>query len=80
MAEVLAKFIFLGQQLDAGTLRSLPRVQDHVAITDKHCSRYLPLHRSNKTNRAGTQVKCRGVPMEIYVVNAHRLAPQTQIT
>src|SRR5437667_3664683 len=80
MAEVLAKFIFLGQQLEAGALRSLPRVQDHVAIANKHCPRYLPLHLSNKTNRARAQVKCSGVTTEIYVVNAHRFAPQTQIT
>src|SRR5207247_8070981 len=30
--------------------------------------------------RARAQVKCSGVTTEIYVVNAHRLAPQTQIT
>ena len=79
MAEVLAEFILLGEQLEAGALRSLPRVKDHVAIAHKYCARYLPLHWSYKTNRARAQVKCGGVTVESEVADAHRLAPQAQI-
>src|SRR5205823_13469988 len=79
MAEVLAEFILLGEQLEAGALRSLPRVKDHVAIAHKYCARYLPLHWSYKTNRARAQVKCGGVTWRVKLLTLTASLPRLRL-
>src|SRR5215469_14125558 len=79
MAEALIEFLFLGEQLEAGTLRSLRWLQTHTAITYKYSSGHSALDRRYKTDCARAQVERGCIALEIKVVYTDRLAAKTQV-